>query len=50
MNALSDWTEDRAEAERWLRALRRTVKYAFRPMRIARHDGPYGRTYYRVEG
>jgi hypothetical protein len=49
MTPASDWTEDRAEAERWAQALRRTVKYATARITITRHDGPNGRTYYRVE-
>lgn len=49
MTPASEWTESYAEAARWVAALRKTVKYAFRRIVIVRHDGAYGRTYYRVE-
>ena len=46
---LGDWSEDRASVERSAQSVRRMMRFAFSRLRIARHDGSYGRTYWRLE-
>ena len=49
MTPVSEWTEDRAEAQRWADALRKTVRYAFARIIITQHIDGHNRKHYRVE-